>query len=58
MRITPNTKEKYPLVMWESNDRTPNAMCSTCGWIYVARDWRDLAVTAIRHKTDHARGEY
>ena len=44
--------------MWESNDRTPNAMCSTCGWIYVARDWRDLAVTAIRHKTDHARGEY
>jgi hypothetical protein len=50
------TNERFPLTMWESNDRTPNVMCSSCGWIYVAADWRDLALTAVRHKLNHIEG--
>lgn len=48
--------EKFPLTMWESNDRTPNVMCVTCGWIYVAQSWQDLAITAVRHKLTHLEG--
>jgi len=47
------TNERFPLTMWESNDRTPNVLCGTCMWIYSAKNWQDLALTAIRHKLNH-----
>ena len=51
------SNERFPLTMWESNDRTPNVMCVTCGWIYVAKSWQDLAITAVRHKLEHLNKE-
>ena len=49
--------ERYPLTMWESNDRTPNAYCGTCHWSYAGSDWRDLALVAVRHKLTHLNKE-